>query len=103
MAMRIDAHQHLWLFKDREYGWMSREMTALRRDFLVPDLEAVLQASGIGGIIATIAPRAPPHHLDHIIGPRQAAGVGRENPVGAVHAFTPHRLEHIHPAFAGTS
>lgn len=55
MTMKIDAHHHLWQFNDRDYGWMSQEMTALQRDFLVPDLQAVLQASGIGGTVAVQA------------------------------------------------
>ncbi|MGA1994579.1 MAG: amidohydrolase family protein [Bryobacteraceae bacterium] len=55
MALKIDAHHHLWQFNDRDYGWMSPEMTVLRRDFLVPELQAVLQASGIGGTVAVQA------------------------------------------------
>ena len=51
MALKIDAHHHLWQFNDRDYGWMSPEMTVLRRDFLVPEL----QASGIGGTVAVQA------------------------------------------------
>jgi L-fuconolactonase len=53
--MRIDAHHHLWQFNARDYGWMSQEMTVLRRDFLVPDLEAVLHANGIAGSVAVQA------------------------------------------------
>jgi L-fuconolactonase len=55
MTLKIDAHHHLWRFNDRDYVWMSPEMTVLRRDFLVPDLQAVLQASGIGGTVAVQA------------------------------------------------
>lgn len=40
--MKIDAHHHLWRFNYRDYVWMSEAMTVLRRDFLVPDLQATL-------------------------------------------------------------
>ncbi len=36
--MTIDTHHHLWKYNDRDYVWMSGEMTALRRDFLIPEL-----------------------------------------------------------------
>ena len=59
------------------------------------------QPGGVGGIIATIATRAGSDHLDHIVGPRQTAGVSRENPIGAVHSSLPDRLR-TSPRFAGT-
>jgi L-fuconolactonase len=52
---RIDAHHHLWRYNDRDYVWMSDEMNVLRRDFLVPELEAVLAQSGIGGAVTVQA------------------------------------------------
>jgi L-fuconolactonase len=51
----IDAHHHLWRYNDRDYVWMSGAMTSLCRDFLVPDLEAVAQESGVGGTVAVQA------------------------------------------------
>jgi L-fuconolactonase len=51
----IDAHHHLWRYNNHDYTWMSGAMTSLRRDFLVPDLEAVMRASGVGGAIAVQA------------------------------------------------
>jgi L-fuconolactonase len=51
----IDAHHHLWRYNDREYVWMSDAMISLRRDFLVPELEAVAQESGVGGTVAVQA------------------------------------------------
>ncbi|HEY6445392.1 MAG TPA: amidohydrolase family protein [Acidobacteriaceae bacterium] len=51
----IDAHHHLWQFNDRDYVWMSGAMGSLRRDFLIPDLEAVAQESGVTGTIAVQA------------------------------------------------
>jgi L-fuconolactonase len=51
----IDAHHHLWQYNDRDYVWMSGEMNALRRDFLLPDLEQVARESAIEGTVAVQA------------------------------------------------
>jgi L-fuconolactonase len=32
--MRIDAHQHFWVYNPREYGWIDETMVPLRRNFL---------------------------------------------------------------------
>ncbi len=53
--MIVDAHHHLWKYNDREYVWMKGEMTALRRDFLIPELEQVMRESGVEGTIAVQA------------------------------------------------
>ncbi len=37
--MMIDAHHHLWKYSAAEYGWISPEMSVIRRDFLPADLE----------------------------------------------------------------
>lgn len=53
--MLIDAHHHLWEYNDRDYEWMSGEMSSLRRNFLVPELEAVMRAAGVDGSVAVQA------------------------------------------------
>jgi L-fuconolactonase len=53
--MKIDAHHHLWLYNTEEYGWISDDMHMLRRDFLVSDLQAELQAAHVDGTIAVQA------------------------------------------------
>lgn len=53
--MLIDAHHHLWKYNDRDYTWMSGAMGALRRDFLIPDLESVMRQSGVEGTVAVQA------------------------------------------------
>ena len=37
--MRVDSHHHLWHYNPQEYGWIDDSMQALRRDFLLADLE----------------------------------------------------------------
>jgi len=53
--MRIDAHQHFWVYEPREYGWIDGSMGALRRDFLPGDLEPELRRCGFDGSVAVQA------------------------------------------------
>jgi L-fuconolactonase len=53
--MRIDAHQHFWMYNGREYGWINDSMAALRRDFLPADLKPELERSGFQGCVAVQA------------------------------------------------
>jgi L-fuconolactonase len=53
--MTIDAHHHLWEYNDRDYVWMTGEMTALRRNFLVPELKEVMRDSDVDGTVAVQA------------------------------------------------
>lgn len=51
----IDAHHHLWEYNPRDYGWMTDAMAALRHDFVVPELDAVVRESGVGGTVVVQA------------------------------------------------
>ena len=53
--MMIDAHHHLWKYSAAEYGWISPEMGAIRRDFLPEDLETLMHYFGIEGTVAVQA------------------------------------------------
>ena len=53
--MRIDAHQHFWLYNPEEYGWIDDSMSSLRRDFLPADLKPELDAAGFDACIAVQA------------------------------------------------
>jgi L-fuconolactonase len=53
--MRIDAHQHFWVYEPREYGWIEGSMGALRRDFLPADLEPELKGNRFDGCVAVQA------------------------------------------------
>jgi len=50
--MRVDAHQHFWIYNHEEYGWLDDSMAALRRDFLPADLAPLLNDSGFDGSVA---------------------------------------------------
>jgi L-fuconolactonase len=53
--MKIDAHQHFWKYSPVEYGWISDEMSSIRRDFLPDDLRENLTATGFDGSVAVQA------------------------------------------------
>jgi len=47
----IDAHHHLWSYRDTGYAWMNEKMHGLRRDFSTEDIQMVASASGVTGTI----------------------------------------------------
>jgi L-fuconolactonase len=51
----IDAHHHLWKYSAGQYPWMSDGMQAIRRDFLIGDLEQTLQEARIAGTVVVQA------------------------------------------------
>jgi L-fuconolactonase len=53
--MIIDSHHHLWKYSAAEYGWISPQMMAIRRDFLPEDLEKLMHHFGIEGTVAVQA------------------------------------------------
>ena len=53
--MKIDSHHHFWRYSAEEYGWISDEMAALRRDFLPEDLQPLIESAGIDGVVSVQA------------------------------------------------
>jgi L-fuconolactonase len=53
--MRIDAHQHFWIYDQREYAWIDDSMASLRRDFLPYDLKPELERNGFQGSVVVQA------------------------------------------------
>lgn len=53
--MKIDAHQHFWIFDPVRDSWINGEMEAIRRDFLPQDLKPILATHGFDGCIAVQA------------------------------------------------
>ena len=49
--MRIDSHQHFWIYNQYEYAWIDDSMAAIRRDFLPRDLRPELEANGFAGSV----------------------------------------------------
>ena len=52
---KVDAHHHLWRYTPEEYGWITEEMAALRRDFLPEDLRDAMRAAHVDAAIAVQA------------------------------------------------
>jgi L-fuconolactonase len=53
--MRVDAHQHFWIYSPARYGWISDKMPELKRDFLPKDLNPLLTEQLFDGSIAVQA------------------------------------------------
>jgi L-fuconolactonase len=53
--MMIDAHHHLWKYTATEYGWITPQMSVIRRDFLADQLEELMHHFGIEGTVAVQA------------------------------------------------
>ena len=53
--LRIDSHHHLWHYTPQDYGWITSQMSALRRNFTPDDLKAELDANQIDYCIAVQA------------------------------------------------
>lgn len=54
-ALRIDAHHHLWRYREAEFGWIDASMARLRHDFLPADLAQELEYAGVHGTVAVQA------------------------------------------------
>jgi L-fuconolactonase len=53
--LRIDAHQHFWLYDPLRHDWINEDMKVIQRDFLPRDLAVVLKENKIDGCVAVQA------------------------------------------------
>jgi L-fuconolactonase len=53
--LKIDSHQHFWIFDAVRDSWINDEMLAIKRDFSPADLLPVLRQNGIDGCVAVQA------------------------------------------------
>jgi L-fuconolactonase len=51
----IDTHVHFWRYAPQELPWIDPAMDVLKRDWMPPDLEPLLAASGFDGCVAVQA------------------------------------------------
>src|SRR6202048_2960627 len=49
--MRVGAHHHVWTLARGDYGWLTRDLAPIYRDFSLADLAPHLAASRIEGTI----------------------------------------------------
>ncbi|MFD0794705.1 amidohydrolase family protein [Mucilaginibacter litoreus] len=57
--LKIDSHQHFWVYEQQRHGWIIDSMQVLRRDHLPADVEPYLQQYGISGCVAVQADQTP--------------------------------------------
>ena len=53
--MKIDAHQHFWIYNSSDYGWIGDNMDVLKRNYLPEDLSIELADAGYSGSVAVQA------------------------------------------------
>ncbi|SEG17221.1 amidohydrolase family protein [Sphingobacterium lactis] len=53
--MRIDAHQHFWLFDQERDAWITAAMERIQRNFLPNDISMTLKENGFDGVVAVQA------------------------------------------------
>ncbi|MEO5650783.1 MAG: amidohydrolase family protein [Ginsengibacter sp.] len=53
--MRMDAHQHFWIYDPVRDAWINEDMSILRKDFLPAHLKPLLQQNNIDGCVAVQA------------------------------------------------
>lgn len=53
--MKIDAHQHFWVFNKTGYNWIDDRMQVLKRNFLPADLQPELTKAGMSGSVVVQA------------------------------------------------
>lgn len=53
--MKIDAHQHFWIYNAHQHSWIDDSMHVIKRDFLPEDLAPVLRKNGMDGCVAVQA------------------------------------------------
>ncbi len=55
MSLRIDSHQHFWLYEAAEYPWIDDDKTLLKADYMPDDLAPLMADNGIDGTVAVQA------------------------------------------------
>lgn len=53
--MNIDAHQHFWQYDPARHGWITEQMSRLKRDFMPPDLKVEMDKAGMEACVAVQA------------------------------------------------
>ncbi len=53
--MKLDAHQHFWLYSSRDFDWIDDRMRVLKRNYLPGDLHPELAKAGMSGSVVVQA------------------------------------------------
>ena len=49
--MRIDSHQHFWIYNKKNHQWIDDSMKKIRKNFLPPQLKLELKKNKIDGSV----------------------------------------------------
>lgn len=55
MIKVIDTHQHFWKYNPVDYGWITDDMSVIRKDFLPADLSVLLKENGVDACVSVQA------------------------------------------------
>jgi L-fuconolactonase len=50
--MVVDAHQHFWNYRPENHGWITPDMSAIRKNFLPADLAPIYREHKVDGCVA---------------------------------------------------
>ncbi len=50
--MRIDSHQHFWIYDPQRHDWITNNMDVIRQNFLPDDILPILKLNNIAGCVA---------------------------------------------------
>src|SRR5947208_13865619 len=48
----IDAHQHFWKYNNKDFDWITDDMSVIRKDFLPGELQLIYQQNNVEGCVA---------------------------------------------------
>lgn len=102
--MRIDAHQHYWSMSRNDYGWITKDMPLLYRNFMPEDLDIHLKQHHIDGtIVVQAAPTIEETAYLFTLAEQSESILGV---VGWLDLFDPNHRDHFdrfreHPKFVG--
>jgi len=49
--MRIDSHQHFWMYEKQQHAWINDAMHIIQKNFMPADLQPVLKKNNIDGCV----------------------------------------------------
>jgi L-fuconolactonase len=55
--IKVDAHQHFWIYDEEEFSWITDDMAVMRESFRPQELKPHLEAAGYHGTVAVQAPQ----------------------------------------------
>ena len=64
--MRIDAHQHFWIYNEERDSWITDEMSVIQKNFLPEDLRPLLPLNRIDGTVIVQSDQSKEENIFHL-------------------------------------